>query len=143
MGRATTEKTVTRAREKFLAALSAGHTITKSAEIAGFSRACFYVWRDEDESFATVWDSALEEGVDRLEEEARRRAVDGVDKPVVAMGKIARNDDGSVLMIREYSDSLLALMLKAKKPAEYRDRQSVDFDLKGVNVTIAPADSKL
>jgi transposase len=148
MGRALTEKTVMRTREAFLKALSSGHTITKAAELAGISRAALYVWRDaEDEAgkaFAAEWEQALEEGIDRLEDEARRRAVDGVDKPVVAMGKIARNDDGTVLMIREYSDTLLALMLRAKKPAQYRDRIDANVNLKGgLTVNIEGPDADL
>lgn len=143
VGKAWTERTLTHARETFIVALAKGASITKSCELAGIGRSTAYEWREADEAFAALWDEALEAGIDRLEDEARRRAVEGVEKPVVAMGKIARNDDGSVLMIREYSDTLLALMLKAKKPSEYRDRSTHDVNIAGINVTFDSADSEL
>jgi len=138
VGKARTDRTLMRARETFIVNLAAGASITKACEIAAIGRTTAYEWRAADEAFAALWDEALEAGIDRLEDEARRRAVEGVEKPVVAMGKIARNDDGTVLMIREYSDTLLALMLKAKKPKEYRDRLDLNANVAGavtLNVT--------
>jgi hypothetical protein len=53
------------------------------------------------------------EGVDRLEDEAHRRAVEGYNpRPVYHKGK-------KVGEIREYSDSLLALLLKSRRPEVY------------------------
>lgn len=143
-GKARTDRTVLRARETFIAQLAQGASITMAAERAGVGRTTAYEWKAADEAFAALWEEALEAGIDRLEDEARRRAVHGVEKPVVAMGKIARNDDGTVLMIREYSDTLLALMLKAKKPDQYRER--VDANLKhsgGLTVSITGGDADL
>lgn len=134
-GKARTERTLLRARETFIIALAGGASITRSCEAASIGRTTAYEWRDADPAFKALWEEALEAGNDLLEDEARRRAVHGVDKPVVAMGKIARNDDGSVLMIREYSDTLLALLLKAKKPNEYRERLTQDLNVSGVNIT--------
>lgn len=137
-GKARTDRTLLRARELFLEALAGGASITRSAQAAAVGRTTVYEWREADEAFAAAWDDALEAGSDLLEDEARRRAVEGVERPVVAMGKIARNDDGTVLKIREYSDTLLAMMLKAKKPKEYRDRLDVNAKHSGgltLNVT--------
>jgi hypothetical protein len=53
--------------------------------------------------------------IDQLEEEARRRAVDGVLKPVFQRGR-------QVGRIREYSDVLLVTLLKGKRPDTYRER---------------------
>jgi hypothetical protein len=133
-----------RAREAFLTALAGGASITRSCEAANIGRSTAYEWKMADPAFAAAWDDALEAGIDLLEEEARRRAVHGVERPVVAMGKIARNDDGSVLTIREYSDTLLALMLKAKKPQEYRERLDVNAKLSGgISLTVSPDDAAL
>lgn len=134
-GKARTDRTLLRAREVFVTSLAGGASITRSCEAAGVARSTAYEWRAADEAFAALWDEALDAGNDLLEDEARRRAVQGVEKPVVAMGKVARNDDGSVLMIREYSDTLLALMLKAKKPKEYRERIDVNAN---ANVSFVP-----
>lgn len=144
MGRARTERTLTRAREVFLEALAGGASITRAAEAAAVGRTTVYEWREGDPAFAKAWDDALEAGIDLLEEEARRRAVEGVERPVVAMGKIARDDDGNVLKIREYSDTLLALMLKAKRPQQYRER--VDVNAKhsgGISLNVTPDDAAL
>lgn len=143
-GKARTERTLTRARETFLTVLADGGSVTMACKAAAIGRSTAYEWKAEDEAFAALWDEALEAGIDLLEDEARRRAVEGVEKPVVTMGKIARNDDGSVLKIREYSDSLLALMLKAKRPEQYRER--VDVNAKhsgGVTVNIVGPDADL
>ena len=143
-GKARTDRTLTRAREVFVTTLAGGQSITKACEAARISRSTAYVWRDADDAFKALWDEALEAGIDLLEDEARRRAVEGVERPVVAMGKIARNDDGSVLKIREYSDTLLALLLKAKRPDQYRER--VDVNAKhsgGVTLNVTPDDAAL
>jgi transposase len=133
-----------RARDAFLDTLRAGLTITEAAKAAGVLRRTVYRWRDADEDFATEWDEAYDEGTDAFEAEARRRAVDGVQKPVVAMGKVAKNDDGTVLMVTEYSDTLMLASLKRRRPEAWRER--VDVNAKhsgGVTVNIGAADADL
>ena len=83
--------------DRFLAALSDGLSVTAAAIAAGARRSAMYGWRAEDPLFAEAWDEAIEEGTDKLEEEARRRALNG-------------------------SDPLIMFMLKARRPAKYRER---------------------
>jgi len=52
------------------------------------------------------------------EDEADRRAVDGVDHGIYHQGYLVANE-------KKYSDTLLALMLKAGNPDKYADRQQV------------------
>lgn len=104
--------------ELFLNQLSQGASITKAAEAAGISRRILFEWRNIDPDFAVQWVEAADEGVDRLEDEARRRAVDGVEKPVFQGGTL-------VGTITEYSDSLMALLLRGKRPETYRDNVSI------------------
>jgi hypothetical protein len=85
---------------QFLAALAAGWSVTKAAEAIGIARRTAYDWRDTDDDFAALWDEAVEAGTDLLEDEAVRRAVEGVPRPVFYQGQIC----GS---IQEYSDFLL------------------------------------
>lgn len=59
---------------------------------------------------------------DRLEQEAIRRAVDGTNKPVFFQGEIVGFE-------KEYSDTLLVLLLKAHKPDKYRERSDVRINL--------------
>lgn len=143
-GKARTDRTLTQARETFLEKLGGGASITMACGFAKIGRTTAYEWKAADPQFAALWDDALEAGNDLLEDEARRRAVDGVERPVVAMGKIARDDQGNVLMLREYSDTLLALMLKAKKPKEYRDRLDVNANVSGnLTLNVMPDDAAL
>ncbi len=50
-----------------------------------------------------------------------RRAVQGVEEPVVSAGKLVRNIDGTPLTVRKYSDALMAALAKARL-AEFKDK---------------------
>ena len=123
-----TDRTIQRARETFLAALARGISITGAANEAGLGRRTVYDWRDEDPDFAAAWNDALEAGADILEDEARRRAADGVDEPVIAQGRLIRNEDGTPLTVKRYSDTLMTLLLKGRRPNVYRERVSADIE---------------
>src|SRR5262249_33563093 len=98
-----------------LAMLANGATFGAAAAAVGAHRRTVMKWRDNDEEFAQRWSDAVEEGIDRLEAEAIRRARDGVKRPVFYMGNI-------VGYIQEYSDTLLKFLLEAKRPTVYRAR---------------------
>lgn len=131
--------TTARRRRIFLETLRAGGIVTAAAEAAGWSRNAAYHHRKADPTFAEKWDEACEMAADALEAEARRRAVEGVQEPLVARGapvyrtdpetgETLRDAEGNPvpLTITRYSDRLLEIMLKAKRPHEYKDRVSVD-----------------
>jgi hypothetical protein len=65
----------------------------------------------------------MEAGVDRLEDEAHRRAARGVEKPVYQGGVM-------VGTITEYSDTLMTVMLKGKRPSRYNTER---HELVGAN----------
>lgn len=119
MARALTKATRQRARELFLAELAERGNVSAAAAAGGLSRVTFYEWRAADPSFAAAWDEALETAIDAMELEARRRAVDGVEKPLI--GRIGKDQDGIITIIREYSDSLMTLLLKAHRPEKFAD----------------------
>ena len=98
----------------FLEALQNTANVSTSCQVAGLSRSFVYDWRAADPEFAADWASALELGCDALEDEAVRRGCEGHLKPVFYQGK-------EVGAIREYSDTLLIFMLKARRPARFRD----------------------
>ncbi|MGE3595325.1 MAG: hypothetical protein AB7N70_07215 [Dehalococcoidia bacterium] len=106
----------------FLTLLAEGHTATHAARACGVVRATAYAAREHDPDFADAWAVALEDGVQILEQEARRRAVDGVtrEKAIYHQGIQVGTE-----VITEYSDSLLMFLLKAKRPEVYRDRTEV------------------
>lgn len=102
-------------KRTFLEHLRATCNVTESAQIAGVSRTAMYERRAIDPELAKAWDDAVEQATDALEKEARRRALDGVDKPVYFQGK-------KVDLIKEYSDPLLMFMLRGHRPHKYRER---------------------
>jgi hypothetical protein len=109
-------------RTAFLRRLAETGNISAAARHAGVSRSAVYAWRAGDAGFAASWLDAEQEAVDALEQEARRRAVDGVEQPILSGGKFVRHDDGSIATIRHYSDRLLEFLLKARRPETYGSR---------------------
>ena len=112
-----------RLRRRFLIAYAVHGTISASCKAAGISNSQYYHWkhaaegedaREEDKKFLEAFKEAEEVAFDSMEEEARRRAVDGVDEPVYQTGRL-------VGMKRVYSDTLLMFRMKAKRPQQYRD----------------------
>lgn len=102
-------------KDRFLELLGENGSITKSAEVAGIPRRTVYNWRDSDKAFAKKWDKSVDLGSDSLEDEATRRAYEGTLKPVFQGGV-------QVGEIREFSDTLLIFLLKARKPEKFKDR---------------------
>jgi hypothetical protein len=101
-------------RRAFLASLAESCNVRASAARAGVGRRTAYRHRVADPVFAEAWADATEAACDLMEEEARRRAVEGVVRPVFHDGK-------QVGTVRERSDVLLIFLLKANRPEKYRD----------------------
>ncbi len=106
-------------KRAMLAAYAEVGTVVRAAEIAGIDRSTHYAWMGSDPAYAEAFAAAGEQAVERLEQEARRRAVEGTEKPVYQGGKL-------VGTIREYSDTLLIFLLKGALPEKYRERVSAD-----------------
>lgn len=117
-GSAGKPQVVPKRKAAFLTAFAAGGIVTQAAQAAGVPRRTAYNWYADDGDFAAAWDDAKEEATDAMEAEALRRGVEGITKPVFQGGR--RVGD-----IREYSDTLLVIMLKANRPAKYRERYEV------------------
>lgn len=84
-------------REPFLAALRNSGNVRASCLAAGVSRPVAYDHRKRSAKFRAAWDDAMEDAIDVLEAEARKRA-------------------------RASSDTLLIFLLKAHRPQLYRER---------------------
>ncbi|MGC2340990.1 MAG: hypothetical protein WA453_05320 [Methyloceanibacter sp.] len=120
---------LTRARQvRFLKALAETGSVATSAALAGTSRTRVYELRKADPAFASAWEDSEEIAADRLEEEARRRAVEGVEEPLVRGGKLVHDDSGQPITVRRYSDNLLLALLKAHRPP--RRERPMRFQLK-------------
>ncbi len=104
-----------------------------AAELAGIDRSAIYQpgWRDDPE-FQEALKYAREMAADILEEEAFRRAVEGVEKPA---GWYKGKPGGYV---REYSDVLLMFQLKALRPEKYRERVDVRGVFAHLDVSLLP-----
>lgn len=108
-------------RERFLEALKLGKgNVSKALEAAAMSRTAAYDWRNEDEDFRNAWDEVVEASTDDYEDEAWRRAFDGVEEPVFYQGK-------NVGTINRKSDTLLMFMLKSRRPEKFRDNSKVEL----------------
>ncbi|HUC16966.1 MAG TPA: hypothetical protein VMA37_04670 [Acetobacteraceae bacterium] len=108
------------ARARFLKVLAATGNVTLAAVASELPRGSLYHWRERDRNFAAAWAEAIEAATDALEAEARRRAIEGVETTIVQGGRLVRDDEGNPLTIRRYSDSLLALLLRAHRPEKYQ-----------------------
>jgi hypothetical protein len=113
-------KLTSRAREQFLEHLRKTANVTDAAALITVRRQYVYEVRDRDPAFKAACDEAIEIATDALEQEARRRALDGWEEPVFYRGE-------EVGRMRAYSDRLLELLLKAHRPDKYKDtvRQEV------------------
>lgn len=103
----------------FLEALRRTCNVRVAAQLAGVHKATAYRHRERFPRFAERWDLAVDDAVDTLELEARRRALMGTDKPIFYQGR-------QVATIREYSDRLLMFLLRAARPEKYRE----NYDLR-------------
>lgn len=94
--------------------------------------------------FHEAWDAALEIGNDYLEQEAQRRAVEGYEEPVVHKGiqafvrdpetgelELDQNGRPIPLTIRRYSDRLLEVLLKARRPEKFRENMKIEAEISG------------
>lgn len=98
------------AKQKALELTSIGLSRAGVAARLRISSGRITAWEGNDADFKVAMGEAREAGIDFLEDEARRRAVDGVEKPVFHQGEI-------VGYIREYSDGLLKSLLASRRPA--------------------------
>lgn len=142
----------------FCAALAETCRVDKACKAVGISRVSAYKWREAMPDFKAAWDNAIKVGITALEDEAHRRAFEGVAEPVVhqgnftplfeeerdANGEVVLGEDGKpklrprldengepmVASVRKYSDTLAIFLLKAHAPDKYRERSSVDLNAK-------------
>jgi hypothetical protein len=88
-----------------------------------------------DPDFSEAMQAAKDDALGRFEAEAVRRAVEGVERPIVSGGVV-------VVTERVYSDTLLTLKLRALAPEKYTERKNITLegDVRVVGLMIAPQD---
>jgi hypothetical protein len=133
----------------FLKILAGSGNITEAAEAVGLARMSLYAHRLRHPDFSQAWDSALETFADGIEQEAIRRAVKGVTRYKFYKGQAVLHPtlcecdhgkrsheqggrcqeegcscaqfQGQPYQEQEYSDALLALLLKGLRSDKYRE----------------------
>jgi hypothetical protein len=114
-------------QRRFLAAFSACGSVVRASRSAKTHRQTHYFWLATDPSYPSRFRQAEMQAARTLEDEAVRRAHEGLRKPVWYKGKIVGYET-------EYSDTLLLAVLKANNPDKFRDRieqiniQDIDLD---------------
>jgi AcrR family transcriptional regulator len=107
------------AQTAFLKAFMEKGTIYHAARAANVGRRTVYEWMEKDSVFKELVEDAKSDYVELLEAEADRRGVEGVDKPVgFYKGEATEH-------VKEYSDTLLIVRLKALAPHKYRDNHHI------------------
>lgn len=104
----------------FLHVLSETCSVKRACEAIQISRATAFKWRQLDEEFAEAWNLASLVGASALEDEARHRAMEGVQRPVFYKGRVVGH-------VTDKSDALLMFMLKGSLPQRYADRQKMEI----------------
>jgi len=113
-------------QQRFLAALAGSGNLIAAAQAAGLSEEQVYELH-RDAGFSAEWEAARQKWVNKLEEIARQRAVEGVIVPVISDGKVVRDDDGQAIAKRCYSDELLLALLKSERPEKFHDYRMVEI----------------
>ena len=122
-----------RKRDIFLKVLRETGKVVEAAKAAGYGDSTFLrrVYKDDSE-FAQLWEEAVEAAYDRMEDEAVRRARDGILDPVYYKGEIA----GYRL---NYSDQLLMFLLRGARPEKFRDNVKIDATINArIGVAVMP-----
>lgn len=133
---------------RFLAAYAECGLVTHAAEAASMTHDHHSRWMRTDKLYARAFNAVKEKANDALEFEARRRAVAGSRRYKFFKGQPVlipcekndpdaievENNNGETVYVKhyyelDYSDTLLALLLKAKRPDEFRETPtSVNID---------------
>lgn len=118
----------------FLKGFATTGIMKSGCDAAGVSRTAVKQWR-ELPWFEEAYQAALEEANDLIENELHRRAVHGVNEPITYQGQPTwipnpHDPNGPPVMftIKKYSDSLMPLLMKARKPQEYGDKSKVQLE---------------
>ena len=98
----------------FVEALAETACVVEAARIVGMSTVSAYALRrlPRARHFREAWDAALDMGVQRLEQAALGRALNGVPRPIFYRGE-------QVGEWREYDERLAMFLLRYRRPARF------------------------
>jgi hypothetical protein len=124
-----------RAKQAFLECYAQWANISYACEMAKVARRNVYDWQEHDPEFSAAFHRAESAATERLEREAWRRATEGT--PYERTSYWHGEPVGTDRKI-EYSDQLMMLLLRARRPDLYREK--VDVAVSQVVKTIAGVD---
>jgi len=128
----------------FCLALARYGTLTHACIESGISIDRANSLRRDNDDFKEAWDQAQTISVDVLEHTARGRAVDGVQRPMVVSGHVVHYADGTPVMLTEYSDRMLELLLKGRRKDVFGDTVKHTGDpLSPILIKVGSSDSAL
>lgn len=52
--------------------------------------------------------------------------MEGVPRPLVSAGKLVKDDSGAPVILREYSDRLMEILLRAHRPSTFREQTLIE-----------------
>lgn len=118
-------------QQAFITAFCECGKVTEAAKAAGVSRFTHRDWLESGEPYRKAFAAAEQAAARNLEDEAYRRAHDGVRRPVLYQGqqvtvKNPETGEDELLWEHEYSDTLLTHLLKGLKPDRYRDNAKLE-----------------
>src|SRR2546421_11866431 len=91
-------------QDLILAALGKCGSIKQACAIAGIDRATFYRWKKSNKQFRERVALAEDDANDTIDDEIVRRAIDGIEEPLVSMGRVVceevpvLNKDGNEIL---------------------------------------------
>lgn len=118
-------------KRAFLEAFRACANIGKAATAAHIHRDSHYKWLKLDAEYAAAFEDVRIQTAEVLEDEAVRRAHEGVVEPIFYKGR-------PTAAIRKYSDALLMFLLKGFLPEKYADKRPLEVSgVDGAPILIA------
>lgn len=115
-------------RPAYLAALAQTGVYDRAADAAGVNHATAWKERQRNPEFAAKVKEAVSTATALLEDEAVRRAIHGMRRYKFSKGgePIMDPRTGEQYFELEYSDTMLAILLKARLPETYREKVGLE-----------------
>lgn len=111
-------KKFTPKQKAFLVSYTEKPTVKGACAKAGVTTQGFYQWLHRSKEFRAAFDCVKKMGIQSMEDEVVRRAMEGVEEPVF-------NKDGKLVGSKtKYSDTLLMYYLNGNAPEKYRNRNT-------------------
>jgi hypothetical protein len=109
-------------QNRLLGCLEGCCSLVKAARAARVSRSAHYRWMTDDPTYPPRFHAAMQKAIVAIQDHAVRLAYEGVKRPIMYKGKIARGPDGEQLWETEYDSQLVQFLLKAWAPRVYGDK---------------------